>query len=55
MENGQSEDTTDELEVIQMLRIDTRVRVDLKSIIVMRRVLEETIERVELAGIDWEN
>jgi len=40
MENGQSDDTTDESEVVQMLRIDTRVRVDLQCVIVVSRVLE---------------
>ena len=30
-----------------MLRVDTRRRVDLERVVVVRRVLEQTVERVE--------
>jgi hypothetical protein len=35
MENGQSNHAADESEVVQMFRIDTRVRIDLQCIIVV--------------------
>lgn len=47
MENGQPHHTADELEVVQMLRVDARVRVDLQGIIIVGRVLEQTVEGVE--------
>ena len=47
MEDGKANNTTDEFEVSQMLRIDARVRVDLERIVVVRRVLEKTVEGVE--------
>lgn len=47
VENGQTDHTTDELEVSKMLRVDPRVRVDLESVVVVCRVLEQAVERVE--------
>lgn len=47
VENGQPHHTSDELEVVQMLRVDARVRVDLQGIIIVGRVLEQTVEGVE--------
>lgn len=47
VENGQTYNTPDELEVVQMFRVDTRVRVDLESVVVVRRVLKQTVEGVE--------
>ena len=40
MENGQANDSSDELEIDKMLGIDAGMRVDLKRIVVMGRVLE---------------
>lgn len=47
MENTKSNTSTDKLEVVQMFRVDSRVWVDLKRVIVVGRVLEQTVERVE--------
>lgn len=47
VENGQSNDTSNKLKVVEMLRVDARVRVDLKSIVVVRRVLKQAVERIE--------
>jgi hypothetical protein len=47
MENAETETATDKLEVVQMLRVNTRGGVDLQCVVVVRRVLEETIEWVE--------
>lgn len=47
VENGQTDHTTDELEVSKMLRVNSRVRVDLKGVVVVRGVLEQAVERVE--------
>ena len=47
MEDPKSDASTDELEVIQVFRVDTGVGIDLKGVIVVCRVLEETVEGVE--------
>lgn len=47
VKNRQTDDTSNELEVVQVLRVDVGVRVDLKGIVVVGRVLKETIEGVE--------
>lgn len=47
MEDSQPEATTDELEVVEMLRVNTRRGVDLEGIVVRGGVLEETVEGVE--------
>ena len=47
MENRQSNNSPDEFEVVEVFRVDTRVRVDLKSVVVVSGVFEQTIERVE--------
>lgn len=47
VEDGQTNDTANELEVSKMLRVDAGVRVDLKGVIVVRRVLEQAVEGVE--------
>lgn len=48
MENSKAQASTNEFEVVQMFRIDTRVRIDLQGVIVVCRVLEKTVEGVEL-------
>ena len=40
MKYSQANHSSDELEVIEMLRVYSRVRVDLEGVIVVRRVLE---------------
>ena len=40
MEDGQTDDSSDEFKVIEMLWIDARVRIDLQGVIVMSRVFE---------------
>lgn len=47
MENGQSNNTTNKFEVAQVLRIDSRMWVDLQRIIVVCRIFEQAIEGVE--------
>ncbi|KAI3481094.1 hypothetical protein L1887_56668 [Cichorium endivia] len=46
VEDGEAEHAADELEVVEMLRVDARVRVDLQRVVVVRAVLEEA--RAEL-------
>jgi len=47
VEDTQTEDSTDELEVVQVFRVDSRVGVDLEGVVVVGRVLEKTVEGVE--------
>lgn len=47
MEYRQSHDSANELEVSQVLGIDPGHPVDLKGVIVMCRILEEPIRRIE--------
>lgn len=47
MEDAKAQTSSNELEVVQMLGIDTRCGIDLERVVVMRRILEQAIERVE--------
>jgi hypothetical protein len=47
VEYTEAEAAADELEVVEMLRIDTRSRVNLEGIVVVRRVLKQTVEGIE--------
>ena len=47
MENTETDTSSDEFKVVEMLGVDTRVGIDLKSVIVVGRVLEQTVERVK--------
>ena len=47
MEDGQPQDTTDELEVAQMVRVDPGSGVDLQRVVVVSRVLEQPVARIE--------
>ena len=47
VEDRKTYHTADEFEVVEMLWVDARVRVDLEGIVVVRRVLEQTVERIE--------
>ena len=47
VEDGQSYNPTDELEIIQMFGVDARVGVDLEGIVVVGGVFEKTIKGVK--------
>lgn len=47
MENRQTDNSANELEVVQMFGVDAGVRVDLKGVIIVCRVFKKTIEGVE--------
>ena len=47
MKNGQAHNSSNKLEIDKMLGVDARMRIDLESVIVMGRVLEQTIERIK--------
>ena len=47
MEDAEADAATNELEVVQVLWVNARSWVDLQGIVVVRRVLEQTVERVE--------
>lgn len=48
MENRKSETAPDELEVIQVLGVDSGMRIDLERVVVMCGIFEQAIERIEL-------
>jgi hypothetical protein len=47
MENGKTDHTTNELEVVEMLGVDARVWIDLKGVVVVGGVFKEAVEGVE--------
>lgn len=47
MEDGKSDNSANKLEVVEMFWVDTGMRVYLQGIIIMRRVLEQAVKRVE--------
>ena len=47
MENGQTNNASNELEVVQMFGVNAGVRVNLKSVVVVRRIFEQAVEGVE--------
>jgi hypothetical protein len=47
VENGKTDNTSDELEVVQMFRVNAGVRVDLQGVVVVCGVFEKTVERIE--------
>ena len=47
MENSKTQASSNKLEVVQVFRVDTGGWVDLQGIIVVCRILEETVEWVE--------
>ena len=47
MENTETDTSSDEFKVVEMFGVDTRVGIDLKGVIVVGRVLEQTVERVK--------
>ena len=47
MKDGQADYSSYEFEVVQVFRIDARVRIDLKGIVVVGRILEKAVERIK--------
>lgn len=47
VEDSQTDHPADELEVIEMLGVHARVGINLQGIIIVGRVFEETVERIE--------
>jgi hypothetical protein len=47
VEDAEPKTPSDELEVVEMLWVHTRRRVDLQSIVVVGRVFEQAVERIE--------
>ena len=47
MENGKTNDATDEFKVVEMFRVDTGMWIDLKSVIIVSGVFEQAVERIE--------
>jgi hypothetical protein len=47
MEDAQAQATTDELEIVEMLRVDAGCRINLQRIVIVRRVLEQAVEGIE--------
>lgn len=47
VEDAESKTTSDELEIVKMLWVHPRRGVDLQSVVVVRRIFEEAVERVE--------
>ena len=47
VENGQTNNASDEFEIVEMLGINARVRVDLQGVVVVGGVFEEAVEGVE--------
>lgn len=47
VENRKANNSPDELEIVQVLWVDAGVRVNLQCVIIVCRVLKETIERIE--------
>lgn len=47
MENCQADHATNEFEVVEMFGVDARMRIDLESVVVVRRVFEQTVKGIE--------
>lgn len=47
VEDGKAYNSSNELEVPKMLRVDTRMWVDLEGVVVVRAVFEQTVKRIE--------
>jgi hypothetical protein len=47
VENAEAQTSPNEFEIIQMFRIDARCWIDLESVVVVCRILEEAVEGVE--------
>jgi hypothetical protein len=55
VEDGEGQDATDELEVVQVLRVDARVRVDLKMILKKKIALAdmESVDAEMYRSLNW--
>jgi len=47
MEDGQTNDATNEFEVVEMFGVNAGVWVDLKGVIIVGGVFKEAVERIE--------
>ena len=47
VENSETDDASDELEVVQMFGVDAGVRVDLEGVVVVGGVFEEAVKGIE--------
>lgn len=47
MKNSQTDHTADELEVIEVLGVNARVRINLQGIIIVGGIFEQTVEGIE--------
>ena len=47
VENGQTDNPPDELEIVEMLWVNTGVRVDLEGVVIMSRILEQAVKGVK--------
>ena len=47
MEDGKTNDATNEFEVVEMFGVDARMGIDLKCVIIVSRVFKQAIEGVE--------
>ena len=47
MENSKANNSSNKLKVVEMLRIDAGVRVDLKGVVVVSRVFEQAVEWIK--------
>jgi len=47
VEDGKTDHAPNELEVVKMFRVDARVRIDLKGVVVVGGIFKETVEGVK--------
>jgi hypothetical protein len=47
MEDGEANDAADKFEVVEMFRVDARVWIDLKGVIIVSGVFKQAIEGIE--------
>ena len=47
VEDSQAHHSPDKLEVVEMFWVDARVRVDLESVVVVRRIFEQAVKGIE--------
>ena len=47
MKDGQPDNSPDELEIVQVLRVNAGMGIDLQSVIIVGGIFKETVERIE--------
>ena len=47
VEDTKANTTPDKLEIVEMFWVDSRCRIDLEGVVIVRGVFEQTVERVE--------